>query len=185
MAVFPTGNDLCRLQFLDGISLAAQVAVERIPRVAGIPQTIFDNRMIGKLALPFQITKAGLSVRRLERLMKKSCSLPVDFQDPHLEFPGTVGLCILRHSHPRALRQKLDGFDIIEIFDAPDKGNHIAPRTAAEAIKRLGIGVDDKRRRFFRMKRTKRLFSAALAAQRHIGSNHIFNVALLQKLLNE
>ena len=111
--------------------MAAQVSASDRPRVF----------------LPVAAGHGGLRRFGVEVLVEVARGAAVDLQQA-LARTG-LAVILLGQRHTCAARQLLDSLDIAEIVVLAHKVDDIARRTAAEAVKALGIRVNDEGRRFF------------------------------------
>ena len=80
-----------------------------------------------------------------------------------------------------ASRKEFDGLYVINIVDFFDKGDDVAARAAAKAVKRLRLGIYDKGRRFFIVKRAQPGMGAAAVPQLYIALHHVHDIAALHQ----
>ena len=150
-----------------------QQAAEVLRRVA---KTKPADGSVGQAALFLPVAAGHGGLRRfgVEVLVEVARGAAVDLQQA-LARTG-LAVILLGQRHTGAARQLLDSLDIAEIVVLAHKVDDIARRTAAEAVKALGIRVNDEGRRFFIVERTQTRGRASAAAQLHILADNLFNV---------
>ena len=110
----------------------------------------------------------------VELVIKIARGVAVDLQQAGA---GTAFLVVLlRHGHPGAARQLFNSFHIAQVGNFAHKVNHIPRRTAAKAVKTLGIRVDGKRRGFLVMERAQPGIGPPAMTQLHILADYFGNI---------
>ena len=71
------------------------------------------------------------------------------------------------------------------MFLAHEKANHITADTAAKAVKDLFVGINDKGRCFFMMKRTKSFKITAGFFEGRVITNYLNNIAAFNDLIDD
>ena len=92
---------------------------------------------------------------------------------------------ILRHLHPHPVGQEADGLHVVQVFYAADKGDHVPPCPAAEAVEGLVLGVDGKGRGLFGVEGAQPGEIAAPPAQLYIAADDLFRIAAVFQFIQK
>ena len=171
-------------QFLLGKAAAAQIVEQAVKAVRRITEAEPADGRIGQAALLPPVGAGGGGLRRLgvELLIKIPGGAAVNFQKP-LAGAGFL-VILLRHGHPGAGGQLLDGLHIAQVVVFAHKGDGVPRRAAAKAIVALGLRIHHEGRRFFVVERAQSGGGAAAAAQLDILADQILNVVAPHHFLN-
>ena len=150
-----------------------QQADEIIGRIA---QAEAADGRVGQAALLFPVAAGHGGLRRfgVEVLVEIPRGAAVDFQQT-LAGAG-FAVVLLGQGHSGAGGQLFDGLDIAEVIVLAHKADDVARCAAAEAVKALGVRVNDEGRRFFVMEGAQSGGGAPAAAQLHILADDLFNI---------
>ena len=117
----------------------------------------------------------------VELLIKIAGGAAVDLQQT---LPGAgFAVILLRQGHPGAGGQLLDALDIAEVIVPAHEIDDIARRAAAEAIKALGVWINDEGGRFFIVEGAQAGQGASPAAQLDILADDLFNIVAANDFL--
>ena len=154
-SVFSFGHHIGFQHIVVRKTLGAQMVEQSVPACRRIAQ----SKVADGLAVPAAADEILIRLSALlghQAGVEKPCRLAVDLQYPLFQHRTRVRLvAVHRQLQPAAVRQQLDRLHILQIFDAADEGNHIASRSASEAVERLILRIDIKRRALFRVEGTQ------------------------------
>ena len=117
--------------------------------------------------------------------MKKTGCFPVEFKNTGSHLISAVFPTVIRDFHIVAAGKETDRLNIIKVFNLHNKGDNVSPRTAAKAVERLGVRINNKRGRFFRVKRAETFLVPTSPADGAITGHNVLNVSRLAKLHNK
>ena len=157
-------------------------AFQMIPRLSEAVRRVsqaeaLDGR-VGKAA-PAPVRPSDAPGVRIQTRKIEARRVLVDGDDPAAQAAGLV--ILLRKRHTGASRKEFDGLYVINIVYFFDKGDDVAARAAAKAVKRLRLGIYDKGRRFFIVKRAQPGMGAAAVPQLYIALHHVHDIAALHQ----
>ena len=146
------------------------------------------DRLVLQAPLVVQVLISQLPLRLLQLIVKIVGRQLVGLQQPGLKIrllPGLLAVLHLGQVHPRPVRQGLKrlGEGIILVFH--QKGDHISPGPAAEAVIHLLARGHGKTRRLLIVKGAQSEIAGPFLLKLHISRNHIHDVILHSHFFND
>ena len=171
-------------QFFFGKAAAAQVVQQAGEIFRRIAQAKTADRGVRKAALFLPVAAGGGGFRRagVELLVKVAGGAAVDLEQAAAG--AALLVVLLWHRHPGTGGQLLDGFDIAKVVDFAHKGDGVAARAAAEAVKALGVRIHGEGGGLFVVERAQAHQRAPAAAQADILADQIFDVVAADHFLD-
>ena len=159
------------------------MVIQSLSIIGGIAQAETGNGpVIQTTPPPVGPGLGGLVHTGIQAGMEEPGRLLVHGKNPAAHPAGAVVLLRLGHAGP--LGQQLDRLGITEGADLFYKGNDVAARPAAKAVKALGFRVDVKGRRFFVVEGTQPAVQPAFVLELNITAHHFHNVVAADQLFN-
>ena len=171
------------VQLLLVVALIPQELIQSLSVVGGIAEAEpNDGLIVQAAAAPVGAGLTGLLHRRVQAGVEKPRGLLVHREDAAAHSPGLVVLLRLRH--PGAASQQLDGLAIADAVDLFRKGDGVAARPTAKAVKALGVRVNIERGGLLTVEGAQPAVQAALPFQLDIAAHQIHDVRPAGQLFN-